>query len=118
MKLSFVDVYGHAIGYDYDFILAEIKKKFPEAKTSKVWLRRMAYELNETVRMPARCRACRRLAESYAKVLLLRRSGPSVYRNVTKAVKEKFPERHFSAPELRQIERSLRNRGFTIPPRT
>lgn len=116
-RVNFIDVYGRNVGYDYEHILAELRKEFPKAKTSKRWLRMMAYELNGVVRMPMRRRSRRALAESYAEVLLLRRSGDKVYSNVTVEVKKKFPEQHFSAADLRRLDSSLRYRKFPVPPR-
>lgn len=116
-RVNFIDVYGRRVGYDYEHILADLRKEFPHAKTSKRWLRMMAYELNGVVRMPMRRRSRRALAESYAEVLLLRRSGSTVYSHVTAEVKRKFPEQHFSAADLRRLESSLRYRKFPVPPR-
>ena len=98
VKVNYVDIYGRNIGYDYEYILTEIKKKFPEAKTSKRWLRMMAYELNNTIRIPARRRSRRALAEGYAEVLLLRptRVGDKAYSNITQDVRRKFEERCIS----------------------
>src|ERR1039458_5008895 len=53
-RVNYVDIYGRKVGFDYGFILAEIKQQFPAAKTSKTWLRRMAYEIKIDVRMPVR----------------------------------------------------------------
>lgn len=117
LRVNYVDIYGRNVGYDYDHILAEIKKQFPKSKTSRRWLRIMAYELNGSARMPVRRRSRRALAEGYAEVLLLRRSGGSVHRHVTEAVKKKFPDQHISAPELRRLEGHLRFLKFAIPPR-
>ena len=116
-RVHFIDIYGRNVGYDYEHILAELRKEFPRAKTSKRWLRKMAYELNGLVRMPMRRRSRRALAESYAEVLLLRRRGKSVYGGVTTEVKKQFPEQHLSAPDLRRLESSLRYRKFAVPPR-
>ena len=117
-RVNYVDIYGREVGFEYDFILAEIKRHFPKAKTSKRWLRMMAYELNGTTRMPARIRSRRILAEGYAMVLLLRRSGRrSVYMTVTRDVKLKFPDQHVPASRLRSLEVRLRNLKFTVPPR-
>lgn len=118
LRVNFVNIYGRNVGYDYDYILAEIKKQFPTARTSKRWLRMMAYELTGTVRMPMRRRSRRGLAEAYAEVLLLRRgSGRHVHKNITQDVKQKFPEQRISAATLCHLERTLINRGFKVPPR-
>jgi hypothetical protein len=116
VSVNYVDVYGRNIGYDYEFILAEIKKKFPEAKTSKRWLRMMAYELNNTARIPARRRSRRALAEGYAEALLLQPEAKT-YRNITRAVRRKFDEQRITSAELRRVEQSLLSRGFTVPAR-
>jgi hypothetical protein len=117
LKVSYIDINGRNVGYDYDFILAEIKKKFAGARTSKRWLRKMAYEIAGTVRMPVRRRSRRALAEGYAMALLLRRGGGSVYGEVTRTVKKKFPEQHISADKLRRLDGRLRFAKFLVPPR-
>jgi hypothetical protein len=119
-RVNYVDIYGRKVGYDYDFILTEIKKKFPAARTSKRWLRMMAYEITGTVQMPMRRRSRRALAEGYAEVLLLRRQGQSVdiYKNITREIKRKFPDQHVSSDELRRIEKHLKFLKFPIPPRS
>jgi len=115
IRVNYVDIYGRKVGYDYEHILAEIKKNFPNAKTSKRWLRKMAYELNGTERLPVRRRSRRALAEGLAMTLLLRRS--SAYGGVTVDVKKKFPERHLCADDLRRLERHLKSLKFTVPAR-
>jgi hypothetical protein len=114
MRVSFIDIYGRNIGYDYDFILEEIKRTFPDARTSRRWLQDMAYILNRSARLPVRRRSRRTLAEDYAMSLLLR---PYLYGSVRDAVRKKFPEHGTSLRTLRSLEVRLRNRGFTIPPR-
>lgn len=120
-RVNYVDIYGRNVGFDYDYILAEIKKEFPAAKTSKRWLRMMAYELNGSVRMPMRRRARRGLAEGYAMTLLLKtiRGGVIGSRldNIVTAVRAKFPEQKFSLDDLRRLERHLKFQKFTVPPR-
>jgi hypothetical protein len=116
-RVNFVDIYGRRVGFDYEHILAELRKEFPKAKTSKRWLRMMAYELNGVVRMPMRRRSRRALAESYAEVLLLRRNSSRVYSDVSREVKKKFPDQHFSTVDLRRLDSSLRYRKFPVPPR-
>jgi hypothetical protein len=115
VKVNYIDVYGRNIGYDYEYILAKIKKQFPEAKTSKRWLRMMAYELNNTSRIPARRRSRRALAEGYAETLLLR--SAKTYSNITRTVHRKFDDQNIPSAELHRIEKSLLNRGFTVPVR-
>ena len=116
-RVNYVDIYGRKVGFDYGFILAEIKQQFPAAKTSKTWLRRMAYEIKIDVRMPVRRHSRRALAEGYAMALLLKRSGRYVYSNVSCEVKKKFPDQHISLAKLRSLELWLVNNGFEIPPR-
>lgn len=117
VRVNYIDIFGRNVGYDYEYILSEIKKQFPKARTSKRWLRMMQYELNGTVRMPMRRRSRRALAEGYAEVLLLRRSGKHVYAHVTNEVKKKFPDQHLSATELRRLEGHLRFLKFAVPVR-
>lgn len=116
-RVSFVDIYGRKIGYDYDFILHEIKAHFPGARTSRCWLQKMAYVLNRSEKLPARRRSRRSLAEDYAMSLLLRRSGQHAYHDIQKSVRAKFPEHSPSSTLLRSLDVRLKNRGFTIPPR-
>jgi hypothetical protein len=117
VKVSFVDIYGRNIGYDYNFILDRIKEQFPNARTSRRWVQDMAYILNRSEKLPVRRHSSRTTAEDYAKALLLKRSGRKAYSHITGAVKERFPDQHFSADHLRQLDRWLRNKGFTIPAR-
>lgn len=117
MRVSFVDLHGRDIGYDYDFILAEIRRTFPGARTSRRWLQTMAYALNRDTRLPVRRRSRRALAEDYAMVMLMRRSGSNVYDHVTREVKKKFAEQHISADELRSLDARLKNQGRKLPPR-
>jgi hypothetical protein len=121
VRVNYIDIYGRGVGYDYEFILAEIKKQFPDAKTSKLWLRRMAYEIVGTVRMPMRRRSRRALAEGYAMTRLLKLARNSVlgsrYDNVVQRVREKFPEQTLSTSDLRRLENRLRFLKFSVPPR-
>lgn len=116
-RVNYVDVYGRNVGFDYAFILEEIKKQFPTAKTSKTWLRRMAYEVKDTVRMPVRRYSRSALAEDYAKVLLLRRRGKRAYDGVSRAVKNKFPDQRVTFAKLHLLDLWLAHNGFTLPPR-
>lgn len=115
MRISFIDIYGRKVGYDYNFILQEIKTNFPGARTSRRWLQDMAYVLNRSERLPVRRRSRRALAEDYAMALLLR---PSQYGSIRDAVKKKFPEHGTSTHSLQSLEVRLRNRGFVIPSRS
>lgn len=117
MRVSFVDIHGRNIGYDYDFILEEIKANFPGARTSRRLLQDMAYILNRSERLPVRRRSRRALSEEYAMSLLLRRSGRRVYSNIADDVKKKFHEHRPTKARLRSLEVRLRNRNFPIPPR-
>lgn len=117
MRVSFVDIYGRNIGYDYDLILDEIKTNFPGARTSRRWLQDMAYVLNRSAKLPVRRRSRRALSEDYAMSLLLRRGGVHVYRDVATTVQKKFPEHRPTPARLKSIEVWLRNKGYTIPPR-
>lgn len=116
-RVNYIDIYGRKVGYDYAFILAEIMKQFPSAKTSKKWLRRMAYEVKTTARMPVRRHSRRALAEGYAMAMLLRRSGRHAHGNIVKSVRQKFPDQHVPKVRLRSLDRWLANNGFPIPPR-
>lgn len=118
MRTSFVDIYGRHIGFDYDFILQEIKAKFPGARTSRRWLQDMAYVLNRTERLPVRRRSRAALAEEFAKTLLLRRTGVKVYSEIARVVHNKFPDQRVLPRQLRALEVGLRNKGFPIPPRS
>lgn len=118
VKTSFVDIYGRNIGYDYSFILAEIKKQFPHARTTRRLLQDMAYILNRDERFPVRRRSRRALAEDYAMALLLRRNSRNVYRNVATAVKKKFPDHRPTLDRIKALDVWLSRKGFPIPPRT
>ena len=118
VKVNFVDIYGRNIGHDYNFILDRIKEQFPDARTSRRLLWDMAGILNRSERLPMRRLSRRTMAEDYAMALILKRSGRGVYSNISREVRKKFPEQHVSLDRLRSLERWLRNRGFTIPPRS
>lgn len=116
LKVSYVDVYGRNVGYDYDYILAELKKQFPEAKTSKRWLRMMAYELSGTVRMPARLRY-KGLAEGYAMALLVSTPQDISYVGIVARITKKFPAYSPSLITLHHLENKLRHEKFVVPHR-
>lgn len=121
-QVNYVDVFGRNIGFDYEHILAAIRAKFPNAKTSKRWLRMMAYELNGVVPMPARRRSRRALAEEFAMSLLVRRVRGSDTRgmrfdHIVRIVREKFPDQVLKASDLRRLESRLRGLGFYVPER-
>jgi hypothetical protein len=116
VRVNYVDIYGRKVGYDYEHILTELKKKFPTAKTSKRWLRMMAYELNGTTRMPVRRRSRRALAEGYAMTLLL--STPALnFNSIRCRVYRKFPDTTPSLADLKRLEGHLRFLKFTVPAR-
>lgn len=119
VRVNYVDVFGRNVGFDYDHILAAIKVQFPNARTSKKWLRKMAYELTGIVRMPTRRRSRRALAEEFAMSVLMRvaLNGGIQYQNVAKRVRQKFPDQPLKLPELRRLEGRLRSLGFTVPER-
>jgi hypothetical protein len=120
VRVNYIDIYGRDVGYDYDYILAEIKKQFPKARTSKRWLRMMGYELTGTVRMPMRRRSRRALAEGYAMTLLLKTTRTKTgmrYDHILEGVRKKFAEVVMSAIELRRLENNLRYQNFPLPPR-
>jgi hypothetical protein len=115
-RVNYVDVYGRNIGYDYSFILAEIKKQFPEARTSRRWLQDMAYIVNRNEKLPARRRSRRALAEGFAMAKLIDPRGLR-YKSVRGAVKIKFPDHPSSIETLRLLEAKLRRKRFIIPVR-
>lgn len=115
VKVNFVDIHGRNIGYDYSFILAKIKEQFPNSKTSRDWVRKMASELNQHEKMPIRGRRNRGTAQSYAMTRLLRTSAR--YDEIARSVREKFPDHVPSNDTLRRLERRLRNLKFIVPAR-
>lgn len=112
-RVNYVDIYGRNVGYTYAFILAEIKKQFPNARTSVRWLRAMAYELSGSGKMPMRRRSVRGLTEGHAMVLLLQ---PISFNSVKCRVFRKFQTKP-STQELERLERRLKFLKFTVPPR-
>lgn len=120
VQVNYVDIYGRNIGYSYAEILAKIKEQFPDAKTSHDSLRKMVYELDSAVRVPARKRP-RQASEGYAEVLLLRISRNSElgsqYGTISHSIRKKFPDQVFFSARLKKLERSLIRRGFKIPSR-
>ncbi len=116
LRVNYVDVYGRNIGYDYEFILAEIKRAFPTARTSKIWLRRMAYELNGSTRMPVRRRSRKALAEGFAMSLLVKQSRLSL-NGIRVDVKRKFPDQTVTLAEIKKLERHLVSTNFIVPSR-
>lgn len=117
-RVNFVNVYGRNVGFDYDFILEEIHRTFPAARTSKTWLRLMAYEIAGTVRMPMRRRTRRGLAEDFAMSLLVRRAGKHAHHDVVKLTHKKFPDQKLTNRDMRRLDVRLRSLKFTVPPRT
>lgn len=71
VKTDFVDCYGRNIGFDYETILAKIKREFPHARTTKRALRYVLYGIDRKVRLPARHRSRKILAREFARALLL-----------------------------------------------
>lgn len=104
-KTNFVDIHGRHIGYDYSYILEKIKAEFPNSKTSRDWVRKMASELNQHTKLPIRGRNNRGTAWAYAMALLLEER---TIRNVQTNVKKKFPDYMPSRPLLRQMEKRLK----------
>jgi hypothetical protein len=116
LRVNYVDIYGRKVGYDYNHILAEIKAKFPTARTSKRWLRKMAYELSGSGKMPMRRRSG--LAEGYAMSLLLviEKGRALNFNSIQCRVFRKFGVKPMTH-ELTRLERRLRFLKFTVPPR-
>lgn len=98
MKVSFTDVYGRNVGYDYLHILGLIKEKFPKTNITIRVLRWAAYELNRdgSVRVPARRHSRRRLARDYTRTLLMQTDPETGFGLSNKAISDrvnkKFPE--------------------------
>lgn len=117
VKVNFVDIYGRNIGHDYNFILDKIKEQFPNARTSRHWVRCMASELNTHEKLPIRGRLSNVTAQAYAMTLLLRRSGKYAHKGIVRSVKRGFPTRPVNLATLRSLDQRLRNLGFAVPPR-
>jgi hypothetical protein len=117
MKVNFVDIHGRNIGYDYSYIFAKVKARFPNSRTSRDWVRKMASELNAYEKLPIRGRLSKVTAQAYAMTLLLRRSGKYAHKSIAKSVKKNFPTRPVNLATLRSLDQRLRNLGFTVPPR-
>lgn len=119
-EVNYVDIWGRRVGFDYIHVLTQLKKAFPNSHTSMVWLRKMAYEFNTTMRMPVRRRSRRILAREYAKALLIMTAHGSdrgyALREIGRLVKKKFPDQ--PTPNEQQLYRTavyLAFKGFTVP---
>lgn len=120
VRVNYIDIYGRNVGYDYDFILAKLKEKFPKARTSGRWLRKMAYDLNGSVKLPVRRRSRKILARDFAMSLLIKvmPNGMGVkYTHVVDKTHRKFPDRTVPIEEVLKLERRLRYLNFHVPPR-
>lgn len=118
MEVSYVDVYGRAVGLTYKAILKKLHIDFPRARTSLGSLRKIAYALNASKRrMPVRRRSPKVLARDYARALLLDKAGYS-FRTISKKVFGKFPEHAFiPTRQLNSLALYLSHR-FPMPPRS
>jgi hypothetical protein len=121
LAVDYTDVYGRNIGLEYSAILAKIRDHFPNSRTSRDSLRKLRYEIDGSIRVPARLRTTRAAAQGYAAVrLLATRRGSELgtsYSSVRAAVRRKFPDQNFLTAELKLIEKNLVRSGFTVPPR-
>lgn len=112
LKTSFVDIHGRSIGYDYSFILAKIKARFPNSRTSRDWVRKMASELNQHEKLPVRGRINKPSRNAYAMALLVRSPETHTYLKIKNSVLRKFPKFRFDLREFRWLERKLFRLGF------
>ncbi len=116
VKVNFIDIYGRSVGLDYNFILASIKARYPNARTSRRWLQDMAYLLQRTEKMPDRRRLNKNLVDAYTMTVLRVEPGIS-FSAARKRVRRKFPDHVPNYEALRRLERKLRRLGFTVPAR-
>lgn len=115
--VSFVDIHGRNVGYDYKAITQTIKKEFPTSRVSvkalKDWY---AYNMQgQGKRLPVRRKSRKVLARDYTRILLLQNEdalGLSL-RVIKRRVKTKFPE--VPSLSLGHVEAYLIRRGYSVP---
>jgi len=117
VKVSFTDISGRNIGYDYTFIFEKIKAQFPASRTSRDWVRKMASELNQHEKLPVRGRLNKPSRNSYAMSLLVSSPETDTYLKIKNAVRRKFPKFAFDIRELLRLERKLVRLGYNPPRR-
>lgn len=126
--VSFVDIYGRDIGYDYVHILAMIRKRFPKSSATraggnfgrggftKAALRYIRAQM--TCRLPARLRSRRRMAREYTRVLLTHKNAAGVgltFLSVRRRVRVKFPEQPMLS--MHHVVGNMVRRGVVMPTR-
>jgi hypothetical protein len=120
-KVSFTDIYGRHVGFDYLYILSLIKSKFPNSGITIRVLRWAAYELNrdDTVRVPARRHSRRLLARDFTRALLMETDPETNLglsnRAIGDRVRSKFPE--IRPLTLSKMRTQLVRAGMNPPPR-
>lgn len=119
LRVSFVDVFGRNVGYDYQYILSLIKKAFPRSNTTPRLLWWEAAELrSEGIRIPARRTSRRVAARDYTRALLMvsESTGYGLSNSaIRNKVRARFPE--VRALSLIQVRSYMVRAGLKPPPR-
>lgn len=115
--VSFVDIYGRPIGYDYAAIVKMIKRDFPHSRISvKVLKDWYTYRMQgEGKRLPVRRKSRKVLVRDYTRTLLLQNKddlGLSL-RSIKDRVRKKFPG--VTPLSLGHVEAYLIRRGHRVP---
>lgn len=131
--VSFIDINGRKIGFDYLTIAQMVAKKFPNSRlktrarqeqrgitTRKFHLLQdwyMPRARRQGLRFPVRYRSRRLLARDYARALLIEQTDNVglTLETIRRRVRKRFPE--IPALSLGHVEAGLRLRGYEIPSR-
>jgi len=115
--VSFVDIHGRKIGYDYGTIMEMIKAEFPNSRISSRVLRtKNAYDMQcAGIQLPVRRRSRKVLAREYTHALLLQNEGMLglSLRTIRTRIRKKFPG--IPVLSLGHVEAYLIRRGYQVP---
>lgn len=108
-RVSYVDIDGRSVGYDYQSILDALRVAFPASRTTGRAIAVIAKDLNITQRLPVRIRSRRRLAYGYARSLMVSVATPTpeTLMPISETVAQKFPEFTLTWWQLRSLYRDL-----------
>lgn len=91
LRINYVDIDGRNVGFDYRYILDEIKVHFPTSRTSRKELQKIAYAMNaDGLRLPARKRSRAIMAREYAQALAVK-GLVAYYPSLRRKVLARFP---------------------------
>lgn len=121
-EVSFVDLDGRKIGYDYATVAAMVTDRFPKSRVSASLLRTWyAYAMRvEGQRMPVRCRSRRLLARNYTRVLLMQTDKGGIglsFNTIQRRVAKRFPDVEVRSKTSLSATISRLKQQYTFPPR-